>query len=97
MERPYSYIAISTNDFIEDLVLTLLMEPDVCSRQTSVMVHLICVVQYQLTSNISLPIKVRLKIQKSGVHYSYYGKCASLLLETALRPPQTLLAKILDT
>ncbi|WP_206748088.1 hypothetical protein, partial [Vibrio lentus] len=28
--------------------------------------------------------------------YSYYGKCASLLSETALRTPQTLLAKIWD-
>nr|AKN35662.1 hypothetical protein [Vibrio sp. ZF_53]AKN36064.1 hypothetical protein [Vibrio sp. ZF_53]AKN37816.1 hypothetical protein [Vibrio sp. ZF_45]AKN39831.1 hypothetical protein [Vibrio tasmaniensis] len=35
--------------------------------------------------------------KKSGVHYSYYGKCASLLSETPSRPPQTLLAKISDT
>nr|AKN38663.1 hypothetical protein [Vibrio tasmaniensis] len=34
---------------------------------------------------------------KSGVHYSYYVKSTSLLSETALRTPQTLLAKILDT
>ncbi len=35
--------------------------------------------------------------RETGVHYSYYVKSTSLLSETALRTPQTLLAKILDT
>lgn len=43
------------------------------------------------------PTKNLKPLSKTDVHYSYYGKCASLLLDTALRPPQTLLAKILDT
>ena len=38
-----------------------------------------------------------IKPLKNGVHYSYYVKSTSLQSETALSPPQTLLAKILDT
>ncbi|CAK2222708.1 hypothetical protein VCRA2110O173_730001 [Vibrio crassostreae] len=38
-----------------------------------------------------------LNLSKTGVHYSYYVKSTSLLSETVLRTPQTLLAKILDT
>jgi len=51
----------------------------------------------QLRSFLSVSIRIKWRYVKSTTYTQcfYYGKCAGLLSERALRPPQTLLAKIL--